>query len=107
MKLMLYTQYRENYGACDWDGKGECPQYWKNKGGMEYFYLLPDVFLTEELPSLVAKLAAKLQHFSNYTEEMAIDWEVVNNGFLTPFEKDQLEYDGEIKFRPKEVTLEA
>lgn len=24
--------YRENYGAHDWDGEGECPQHWKNKG---------------------------------------------------------------------------
>lgn len=24
--------YRENYGAHDWYGEGECPQYWKDKG---------------------------------------------------------------------------
>ena len=30
------TQVQENYGAHDWDGKGECPQYWKFKGGNEY-----------------------------------------------------------------------
>ena len=28
-------QYRENYAAHDWDGKGQCPQGWKNKGGPE------------------------------------------------------------------------
>jgi hypothetical protein len=33
MKVIIYTQYRENYGFHDWDGEGECPQYWKNKGG--------------------------------------------------------------------------
>ena len=33
---LITTQYRENYGAHDWDGKGECPQYWKNKGGVDY-----------------------------------------------------------------------
>ena len=33
---LITTQYRENYGAHDWDGKGECPQYWKNKGGYDY-----------------------------------------------------------------------
>ena len=36
MKVVIYTQFRENYGAHDWDGKGECPQYWKNKGGSCY-----------------------------------------------------------------------
>jgi len=33
---IVHTQYRENYGAHDWDGTGECPQYWKNKGGNTY-----------------------------------------------------------------------
>jgi len=33
---LITTQYRENYGAHDWDGTGECPQYWKNKFGTEY-----------------------------------------------------------------------
>ena len=36
MKLIIDTQHRENYGAHDWDGTGECPQYWKNKGGAIY-----------------------------------------------------------------------
>lgn len=36
MKLVINTQHRENYGAHDWDGKGECPQYWKYKGGETY-----------------------------------------------------------------------
>jgi len=28
-------QVHENYGAHDWDGQGECPNYWKAKGGSE------------------------------------------------------------------------
>ena len=36
MKLVITTQHKENYGAHDWDGKGECPQYWKFKGGDTY-----------------------------------------------------------------------
>ena len=36
MKIVIQTQYRENYGAHDWDGTGECPQYWKSKGGSTY-----------------------------------------------------------------------
>lgn len=34
--FVIYTQYQENYGAADWDGTGECPQHWKNKGGSAY-----------------------------------------------------------------------
>jgi hypothetical protein len=33
--VVAFYQVRENYGAHDWDGEGECPQYWKNKGGDE------------------------------------------------------------------------
>ena len=33
---IVTTQYRENYGSHDWDGTGECPQYWKNKGGSTF-----------------------------------------------------------------------
>ena len=33
------TAVRENYGAHDWDGAGECPQYWKCKGGDEYIII--------------------------------------------------------------------
>ncbi len=36
---IVTTQYRENYGAHQWDGEGECPQYWKNKGGDTYIVL--------------------------------------------------------------------
>ena len=36
MKLLITTQNYENYGAHDWDGVGECPQYWKAKGGSDY-----------------------------------------------------------------------
>ena len=40
-------QYMENYGAPSWDGKGECPQYWKNKGG--HYMLLADGITMEML----------------------------------------------------------
>ena len=30
-KLLITTQVYENYGSHDWDGEGECPQYWKAK----------------------------------------------------------------------------
>ena len=36
MKLIISTQHRENYAAHDWDGTGECLEYWKNKGGSTY-----------------------------------------------------------------------
>ena len=52
MKLVIQTQYKENYGAHDWDGKGECPQYWKFKGGDTY--VVRNVNNTDLLPQLEA-----------------------------------------------------
>ena len=36
MKAVIHTQVCENYGSHDWNGEGECPQYWKFKGGNTY-----------------------------------------------------------------------
>lgn len=33
--LFITGQYLENYGSHDWNGEGECPQYWKAKGSHE------------------------------------------------------------------------
>ena len=33
IRVVFQTQFRENYGAHNWDGEGECPQHWKSKGG--------------------------------------------------------------------------
>jgi len=35
-RVIMQTQHLENYGAHDWDGKSDCPQYWKMKGGYEH-----------------------------------------------------------------------
>jgi hypothetical protein len=40
----------------------------------------------------------------NYFEEYVIDWSIENDRYLSQFEKDQLEYDGEIIF--PEPTLQ-
>lgn len=33
--IIARYQFLENYGAHCWDGKGECPQHWKFKGGTD------------------------------------------------------------------------
>ena len=50
MKLVIQTQYKENYGAHDWDGQGECPQYWKFKGGETF--VVPGVNNKDLVPAL-------------------------------------------------------
>jgi len=77
MKLVILTQFRENYGAHDWDGKGECPQYWKFKGGDTY---IVEVSLEEAQDRQFYKDVYKcIEHSSDYSEEYVIGEELVDD----------------------------
>lgn len=111
MKIMLHTQCHENYGAHDWDGKGQCPQYWKAKGGSD---IELDVELswneaadTALVKSLVEKASAKINKKNHYFEEYVIDWELIDKDYLTWFEKSQLEMEGVIRWPRQKLSLSA
>ena len=78
MNVLVMTQIRENYGAHDWDGTGECPQMWKCKGGEDY--------IIEGAPSV-----EDAEHFveyrvcseSEYSSEEVISATEVDEGFRT------------------------
>jgi hypothetical protein len=82
----------ENYGAHDWDGTGECPQYWKMKGGSEY--KITDVPLNIDYQELVSM--ANVEKDNEYCREYILDWSMEADDYLSWFEKSQLEYDGKI-----------
>jgi len=71
--LVINTQYKENYGAHDWDGKGECPQYWKFKGGETYFV---DGIDLNDVPGIVDELDNFISYECDGSQEYIIDWEV-------------------------------
>ena len=101
MKLLITTQVYENYGAHDWDGVGECPQYWKAKGGNDYVVKKINV---NKVTETVMALRGQIEQDNNGFRETIIGWEVVANDYLTEFEKDQLEYEGVIRFPAKELA---
>jgi len=93
MKIVIYTQIRENYGAHDWDGKGECPQYWKFKGGD--VYVVPNLTVAQVLkikeqgiPTLTSLIETRNEGF----EEYIINWNIldddakVGEAWDTPFD---------------------
>ncbi len=100
MMLVIRTQYMENYGAHDWDGTGECPQYWKMKGGSEY--KITNVPLNIDYQEVVSM--ANVERDNEYCREYILDWSMEADDYLSWFEKSQLEYDGEIT--SKEPTIE-
>lgn len=99
MMLVIRTQYMENYGAHDWDGKGECPQYWKMKGGSEY--KITGVPLNIDYAEVVS--AADIEKDNDYCREYILDWSLESDDYLSWFEKSQLEYDGVIACREPEI----
>ena len=100
-KLLITTQVYENYGAHDWDGAGACPQYWKAKGGSDYVVKNVNVNTVTET---VMALRSQIEQDNQAFRETIIGWEVVANGYLTEFERDQLEYEGKIRFPAKELA---
>ena len=100
-KLLITTQVYENYGAHDWDGAGACPQYWKAKGGNDYVVKNVNVNTVTET---VMALRGQIEQDNQAFREKIIGWEVVANGYLTEFERDQLEYEGKIRFPAKELA---
>ena len=102
-KLLITTQVYENYGAHDWDGQGECPQYWKAKGGSDY--VVKNFTNFNNTTEVVMALRGQIEEDSEYFRSSIIDWEIVADDFLTEFEQDQLNYEGKIRFFAKELVL--
>jgi hypothetical protein len=107
MRLLIVTQYRENY-AFDAAGNpmtGELA-FWKNKGGEE---ILVDGFQyksNEETEELIASLP-NITWKNEASESYVIGWEVVENDFQTEDEKLQLKYDGKITYPTTVLRLAA
>ena len=92
-RLVLFTQVHENYGAHDWDGEGECPQYWKAKGGNEYHVELgswSDVLalaLAGSLPQIAADATEKINQKSEHWDEYVLGWEIFGSAEETEQEE--------------------
>lgn len=77
MKAVIQTQIRENYGAHDWDGVGECPEYWKFKGGNTYVF---DCSIEDNMnPEWWARVEAAITEQSESWEEYSIGETVVDD----------------------------
>ena len=100
-KLLITTQVYENYGAHDWDGVGECPSYWKAKGGSDYVVKKINV---NKVTETVMALRGQIEQDNEGFRETIIGWEVVANDYLTEFEQSQLDYEGSIRYPAKELA---
>ena len=79
--LVIQTQHRENYGAHNWDGEGECPQHWKFKGGSTYFVTdLTTAQINKIAQKGIPTLSLLIESKSEYFEEYILDWEIRDLG---------------------------
>ena len=99
--LIIETQYRENYGAHNWDGQGSCPQYWKNKGGEEY--IVTNVPEGIKLDAILDQLRPEVEWRDSYSEQYIIGYGLEEVGVKTCFERDQEKFDGEISYPARRI----
>ena len=100
MKLLIQTQVYENYGAHDWEGVGECPQYWKAKGGSDYVVKK----FKGDATTAVMILRSQIECDNEHIRESIIDFRLVADDYLTEFERNQLEYEGKITYPANELV---
>ena len=76
IRVIFHTQFRENYGAHDWDGAGYPPQHWKSKGGSTYIVSASAAEVADsQWWDMVTKV---ITHSSAYSEEYVISESVVD-----------------------------
>jgi len=78
MKIILATQFLENYGAHCWNGEGECPQHWKFKGGSTYILDGLDVSLATNA-KLWEALESHVCHKDEWSEEYILETHLVDD----------------------------
>jgi hypothetical protein len=95
-KLLIQTQVHENYGT-------ESEPYWKPKGGGDY--VIKNFRKFNRVTETVMAVRAQIEQDNEFYREYIIGWEVVADDYLTQFERDQLEYEGQIRFPANEIVL--
>jgi len=109
MKATIDTQYSENYGAHAWDGEGECPQYWKQKGGTTY--VVTDIPIgaigSQTLDKIIQAADAHfgISKFNDYCHEYIMDTAFEEDNFIPYDEKLQMEYSGRVTYKSPTVTF--
>ena len=99
MILVIDTQDQENYAAHQ-GFTGE--YYWKMKGGQSIKVTnIPKGVDPAEIVEMV-RLDVE-DTTNNYFRSEIIGWDIVEDGWLSPFERSQMEYEGQILCKEPEI----
>ena len=104
MKLLITTQVLENYAWLEDGTIGTGDQaYWKAKGGEDY--IVTGDFLDEaDATAAVMCLRTEIEQDNDYFRETIVGWDLVDNDYLTEFERSQLEYEGKITYPARQLV---
>jgi len=98
---LVITQTLENYGAHDKDGRFSSGNaHWKFKGGNDYI-----ITGVQSIQDAVAFVAAKCSNSIGF-KEFPVQWEEVSADYQTTSEKQQLEYEGEIRYPADRINVQ-
>jgi hypothetical protein len=97
-KLLIVTQILENYGSED-------NPFWKAKGSSEY--VVKNFTAFNAVNATVQSLRSEIEIDNAFCSEYIVSWEVVDDDYLTDFERSQLAYEGRIDFPATELELAA
>jgi hypothetical protein len=102
-KLIIFTQYCENYGSAE-------EPYWKLKGGFEYVVEGLDFDADYEwaearVDQILNKVRDQVEVANDFCEEFILGWSIHSDDYLTDFERTQLEYDGKIEYPTKVLEV--
>lgn len=101
MMLVIDTQDRENYAAHN-GFTGE--YYWKMKGGQSVKVL--NVPQDADLDQVVEAVRPQVEDLeSNYFRSEIIDYNLQEDGWMSAFERSQLEYEGTIQVPEKTIDF--
>lgn len=105
-KLLITTQIYENYA---WNEDGfmgtGADAYWKPKGGSDY--VVRGVDECDMIDIIVDRVRGHVEQSNDAFMEHIVHWTVVADDHLTEFERDQLEFEGKIRFPAKVIELEV
>ena len=95
-KLIIETQIRENYGSLH-------HPHWKAKGGSDY--VIKNFTQFDTVHDVVEQVRGDIEADHPYYSEFVIGWSVVEDDYLTEFERSQLEYEGKITYPAQELVV--
>jgi hypothetical protein len=104
LKLYIITQDYENYAWVDGELLTGKDAYWKAKGGRDIFVPLVG---GEDVDAVVASVRDRIECANDGYMSTIIGYEVVEDSYMTDFEKSQLEYEGRIAYPAEVIELET